>query len=112
MTEGQTTFSPGDINAFAKYISEVVTPEITGLKDTATRLMDEVDLGEYDLSKDAQERYRTAATSQRDFITHLGQRVDQLVTGTQDLARRYTDLENLNATGADTVRASVGPEGA
>ncbi len=110
VTDRQTTFSPGDISAFAKYIAEVVSPEITRLKETTTTLIDDVDLGEYDLSKDAQERYRAAATTQRDFIAHLGKRVDQVVTGTQDLARRYSDLENLNMAGADTVQASVGSD--
>ena len=105
MTDRQTTFSPGDISAFAKYIAEVVSPEITRLKETTTTLIDDVDL-----SKDAQERYRAAATTQRDFIAHLGKRVDQVVTGTQDLARRYSDLENLNMAGADTVQASVGSD--
>ncbi len=111
MTHGQTSFNPGDIDAFAKYVADHVAGQVAEMTATTAALVQQPDLGEYDLSSAAFARYRKAASAQHDFVATLGQRVDQLVKGTKDLSRRYDDLEALNAARASSVAGTLSQEG-
>ena len=96
------TVSPGDIDAFSKVMS-AVTSDIESLTTELTSLISAPDLGEYDKSAAALTRYEKAATTHRDFALALGTRSEKLVTATAELARQYSDVEELNTSGASVI---------
>ena len=99
---GGLTVSPGDIDAFSKVLS-TVTSDIEALTTEIASLISSPDLGEYDKSAAALSRYEKAATTHRDFVSALGLRSEKLVTATSELARQYSDLEELNTSGASVI---------
>ena len=101
-TTANLTVSPGDIDAFSKVMS-AVTGDIDALATELTSLISAPDLGEYDKSSAALSRYQKAATAHRDFTAALALRSEKLVTSTSELARQYSDLEDLNASGASAI---------
>lgn len=101
------TVSPGDIEAFSKVLS-AITSDIDAMATEMTSLISAPDLGEYDKSPAALERYRKAATTHRDYTAALGLRGDKLVTATSSLATQYRDLEELNASGASAITSLIG----
>jgi hypothetical protein len=106
-TGGVLTVSPGDIDAFSKVMS-AVTSDIESLTTELTSLISAPDLGEYDKSSAGLARYQKAATAHRDFTHVLALRSDKLVTSTADLARQYSDLEQLNASGSSVISSYLG----
>ena len=106
-TGGVLTVSPGDIDAFSKVLS-TVTGDIEALTTELTSLVSAPDLGEYDKSAAALSRYEKAATTHRDFASALGLRSEKLVTATSELARQYSDLEELNTSGASVISSYLG----
>ena len=107
MTGAVLTVSPGDIDAFSKVMS-AVTSDIESIASELTSLISAPDLGEYDKSAAATTRYEKAATTHRDFTAALGVRADALVTATAELARRYSDVEELNTSGASVITSYLG----
>lgn len=103
------TVSPGDIDAFSKFLS-AVTSDIDDLATELTSLISATDLGEYDKSAAATTRYENAATRHRDHAAALAARADKLVTATSNLARQYLDLEDLNASSASAVTSYLDAE--
>lgn len=101
------TVSPGDIDAFSKVLG-AITGDIDALAREMTSLITAPDLGEYDKSPAALERYRKAATTHRDYTTALAARADKIVAGTTSLATQYRDLEDLNASGAGVITSFLG----
>ena len=101
------TVSPGDIDAFSKVMS-AVTSDIESPTTELTSLISAPDLGEYDKSAAGLARYQRAATTHRDFASALGLRSDKLVTATSELARQYSDLEELNTSGAAVITSYLG----
>ena len=106
-TSASLTVSPGDIDAFSKVMS-AVTSDIESLSTELTSLISAPDLGEYDKSAAALTRYEKAATAHRDFTAALGLRSEKLVSGTSELARQYSDLEELNTSGASVITSYLG----
>lgn len=106
-TGGVLTVSPGDIDAFSKVLS-TVTSDIEALTTEISSLISAPDLGEYDKSAAALSRYEKAATRHRDFASALGLRSDRIVTATSELARQYSDLEELNTSGASVISSYLG----
>ena len=106
-TGASLTVSPGDIDAFSKVMG-AVTSDIESLSTELTSLISAPDLGEYDKSAAALGRYEKAATAHRDFAASLAVRAEQLVTATSGLARQYSDLEDLNTSGASVITSYLG----
>lgn len=106
-TAASLTVSPGDIDAFSKVMS-AVTSDIESLTTELTSLVSAPDFGEYDKSAAASARYQKAATTHRDYAAALGVRSDKLVTATAEVARQYSDLEELNASGASVITSYLG----
>lgn len=101
------TVSPGDIDAFSKVMS-AVTSDIDALAGELRSLISAPDLGEYDKSADALTRYQKATTTHRDFTAALTLRSEKLVTATSELARQYSDLEDLNTSGSSVITSYLG----
>jgi len=106
-TSASLTVSPGDIDSFSKVMS-AVTSDIDALATELTSLISAPDLGEYDKGAAALTRYEKAATTHRDFTAALGLRSEKLVSATSELARQYSDLENLNTSGASVIASYLG----
>ena len=106
-TGASLTVSPGDIDAFSKVMS-AVTSDIDALATELTSLISAPDLGEYDKSAGALTRYQKAATTHRDFTAALALRSEKLVSATSELARQYSDLEELNTSGASVITSYLG----
>jgi hypothetical protein len=105
-TSASLTVSPGDIDAFSK-VMIAVTSDIDALATELTSLISAPDLGEYDKSAGALTRYQKAATTHRDFTTALALCSEKLVTATSELARQYSDLEDLNTSDASVITSCL-----
>lgn len=99
------TVDPGSIADFAQFLSDM-HQEIAALEDTLAHYADEhavVNFGAFPNSRSAYQRHLTAVRAARDNTKTLVARTAELVQGTEELAKQYTNLNALNASGATTV---------
>lgn len=103
------TVDPGSIVGFADFLSEMHN-EIAALEDTLAHYADEhavVNFGAFQNSTAAYQRHLAAVRAARDNTKTLVARTDELVHGTEELAKQYTNLNALNASGATVVTTTL-----
>lgn len=96
------TVDPGEIRQFAKFLDEMET-ELRAIRQP---LVDNVEVperafGVYQTSQRAARKHRGVLEAEAENLRLLVQRLSEIATGTNELARLYHDLNELNqASGA------------
>ncbi|OYN92746.1 hypothetical protein CGZ91_04600 [Parenemella sanctibonifatiensis] len=102
------TVDPGDIRDFAKFLDEMTT-ELQGLNQRvdAFKAPGSVGFGKYNASAGAEQRFREAINTHSSNLNRMVTRNQQLTSGSNELAKQYTDLNALNALHSVEVHNAI-----
>lgn len=98
------TVDPGAIQAYARFLAEMNT-EVKQLRTAVARLeqIEPASFGAYSASAGAHRRTNRTVVDERAFLTQVVTRLGQLTDDTRELARDYTDLDELNAVSGQSI---------
>ncbi|MGJ3508247.1 hypothetical protein [Enemella sp. A6] len=107
--KSNVTVDPGSIAAFATFLDEMLD-EIRDIEDRLEPFatgVKKVDFGEFQTSSGAQSRHLTLAEKAHENVRTLAGRTEELVHGTDELARQYANLSALNGTRANEITTAL-----
>ncbi len=102
----ELTVAPTDIRTFATVLDELTQT----LRQLRSEVMDAqvVDFGVYANSHTASERYVSVVEARLQGVERLIATSERFTEGTNQLAREYTDVSDLNTAHAEAITAVLG----
>lgn len=100
---------PGSIAAFSTFLDQMHT-EIAALETRLAFYADEhavVEFGAYQNSDRAYQRHLAAVRAARDNAGTLADRTAELVHGTGEIAKQYSNLSELNASRSTEITTTL-----
>jgi hypothetical protein len=105
----QVTVAPADIRAFAAVLDDLTAQMIAMRAQVlATNV---IDFGEYAKSGALDERYHEAVAERAAGLDRMILTGERFTDGTAQLARDYSDVDDLNAARAQAITQALGEQG-